>query len=145
MLDGVLSCLVERHDWRIAAFAILACVFSLGIALLLSERARRLSPRARRAYTLSAPLVGGLGVWTTHFIAMLAYDVGVEVRLQCRVVRLGSEQVRQHRAGVEQTGGEHRSDQQPAEVRRHLRPRGFRAGFGAQVALASDPRHAEEW
>ena len=80
MLDGVLSCLVERHDWRIAAFAILACVFSLGIALLLSERARRLSPRARRAYTLSAPLVGGLGVWTTHFIAMLSYDVGVEVR-----------------------------------------------------------------
>ena len=80
MLDGVLSCLVERHDWRIAAFAILACVFSLGIALLLSERARRLSPRARRAYTLSAPLVGGLGVWTTHFIAMLSYDIGVEVR-----------------------------------------------------------------
>lgn len=80
MMGGVLGCLVERHDWRIAAFALLACVFSLGIALLLSERARRLSPRARRAYTLSAPLVAGLGVWTTHFIAMLAYDVGVEIR-----------------------------------------------------------------
>ncbi|SJM56696.1 diguanylate cyclase/phosphodiesterase (GGDEF & EAL domains) with PAS/PAC sensor(s) [Brevundimonas diminuta 3F5N] len=79
-MGGVLSCLVERHDWRIASFAILACVFSLAIALLLAERARRLSPRTRRAYTLSAPLVGGLGVWTTHFIAMLAYDVGVEIR-----------------------------------------------------------------
>ncbi|MFS0712020.1 ATP-binding protein [Brevundimonas phoenicis] len=80
MMGGVLGCLVERHDWRIASLAILACVFSIGIALLLSERARRLSPRARRPYTLSAPLVAGLGVWTTHFIAMLAYDVGVDIR-----------------------------------------------------------------
>ncbi|MBN9480464.1 MAG: response regulator [Bordetella sp.] len=79
-MGGVLDCLVESHDWRIASLAVLACVFSLSIAVLLSERARRLSPRARRAYTLSAPLVGGLGVWTTHFIAMLAYDVGVEIR-----------------------------------------------------------------
>ena len=80
MMGGVLSCLVERHDWRIASFALLACVFSIGIALLLSERARHLSPRARRTYTLSAPLVGGLGVWITHFIAMLAYDAGTDIR-----------------------------------------------------------------
>ena len=79
-MNAVLSCLVDQHDWRIAPFAVLACAFSLAIALVLFDRAKHLSSRARRPYLISAPLVGGLGVWTTHFIAMLAYDPGVAVR-----------------------------------------------------------------
>ncbi|WP_427791379.1 ATP-binding protein [Brevundimonas diminuta] len=80
MTDGFLHGLIHQHDWRIAAFATLICIFSLGVAMLLFDRARRLSPRARRPYLLSAPLVGGLGVWATHFIAMLSYDAGATVR-----------------------------------------------------------------
>lgn len=80
MTDGFLHGLIHQHDWRIAAFAALVCVFSLAVAMLLFDRARRLSPRARRPYLLSAPLVGGLGVWATHFIAMLSYDAGTTVR-----------------------------------------------------------------
>ena len=80
MPDGFLHGLIHQHDWRIAAFAALICVFSLAVAMLLFDRARELSPRARRPYLLSAPLVGGLGVWATHFIAMLSYDAGTTVR-----------------------------------------------------------------
>ncbi|WP_240387196.1 MHYT domain-containing protein [Brevundimonas naejangsanensis] len=79
-MNAILSCLIDQHDWRIAPFAVLVCAFSLAIALVLFDRAKHLSSRARRPYLISAPLVGGLGVWTTHFIAMLAYDAGVAVR-----------------------------------------------------------------
>lgn len=80
MTDGFLHGLIHQHDWRIGSFAVVVCVFSLAVAMVLFDRARRLSPRARRPYLLSAPLVGGLGVWATHFIAMLSYDIGAAVR-----------------------------------------------------------------
>ena len=48
------------------------------------------------------------------------------------------------RAGVEQRGGEHRAEQQPAEVRRHLGPRRLRAGLGAQAAARVHPRETDE-
>src|SRR5690606_40706839 len=43
-------------------------------------RARRVARRSRLPYMAAAALVGGLGVWSTHFIAMQAYDAGVPVR-----------------------------------------------------------------
>ncbi|MGX1802120.1 MHYT domain-containing protein, partial [Brevundimonas naejangsanensis] len=47
---------------------------------VLTDRARRVARRSRLPYMAAAPLVGGLGVWSTHFIAMQAYDAGVPVR-----------------------------------------------------------------
>jgi len=79
-VNTILNCLVQQHDWRILPFALLVSVFSLLIALSLFDRARNVARRSRRVYLIAAPLVAGLGVWSTHFIAMKAYDVGVPVR-----------------------------------------------------------------
>ena len=79
-MNTILNCLVQQHDWRILPFALLVSVFRLLIALSLFDRARSVARRSRRVYLIAAPLVAGLGVWSTHFIAMKAYDVGVPVR-----------------------------------------------------------------
>ncbi len=81
-MNTILNCLVQQHDWRILPFALLVAVFSLLIALALFDRARSVARRSRRVYLIAAPLVAGLGVWTTHFIAMQAYDIGVPARYE---------------------------------------------------------------
>ena len=81
-MNTILNCLVQQHDWRILPFALLVSVFSLLIALSLFDRARSVARRSRRVYLIAAPLVAGLGVWSTHFIAMTAYDIGVPVRYE---------------------------------------------------------------
>ncbi|MGH7026162.1 response regulator [Brevundimonas sp.] len=79
-MNTILNCLIQQHDWRILPFALLVSVFSLLIALCLFDRARGVARRSRRAYLIAAPLVAGLGVWATHFIAMQAYDIGAPAR-----------------------------------------------------------------
>ena len=79
-MNTILNCLVQQHDWRILPFAGLVSVFSLLVALSLFDRARNVARRSRRAYLIAVPLVAGLGVWSTHFIGMKAYDIGVPVR-----------------------------------------------------------------
>ena len=79
-MNTILNCLVQQHDWRILPFALLVSVFSLLIALCLFDRARNVARRSRRVYLIAVPLVAGLGVWSTHFIAMKAYDIGVPAR-----------------------------------------------------------------
>jgi len=81
-VNTILNCLVQQHDWRILPFALLVAVFSLLIALSLFDRARNVARRSRRVYLVAAPLVAGLGVWSTHFIAMKAYDIGVPARYE---------------------------------------------------------------
>ncbi|MBD7940981.1 ATP-binding protein [Brevundimonas guildfordensis] len=76
----VISCLVNDHDWRLLIVAVLVCLFSLATAFVLTDQARRVTRRSRPPYTAAAALVGGLGVWSTHFIAMQAYDAGAPMR-----------------------------------------------------------------
>ncbi|HEY1071816.1 MHYT domain-containing protein, partial [Brevundimonas sp.] len=79
-MNTILNCLVQQHDWRIVPFAALVSIFSMLIAASLFDRARSVARRSRRVYLVAVPLVGGVGVWATHFIAMQAYDVGAPVR-----------------------------------------------------------------
>jgi len=79
-VNTILNCLVQQHDWRLLPFAGLVSIFSLLIALSLFDRARNVARRSRRVYLIAVPLVAGLGVWSTHFIGMKAYDAGVPVR-----------------------------------------------------------------
>lgn len=46
-MTAIWNDLSHHHDWRIAPIAVLVCAFSFGIALMLLDRAGRLSPRAR--------------------------------------------------------------------------------------------------
>ena len=69
----VLTCIRQEHDLRFVALAALICVVAATSAFGFYRAARR-SSRGRLAWIALTGLVGGSGVWATHFIAMLAYE-----------------------------------------------------------------------
>ncbi len=74
----VLGCITQQHDWRLLALAGFVCCLSGIAAIHLFRRAR--STRSIQVFWLAAAgLVTGAGIWATHFIAMLAYQPGVEI------------------------------------------------------------------
>lgn len=72
----VLSCLQAGHDLRLVLLAGLVCAFCSTLAIGLYVRSARAAQR--RPGTLSlAGLIAGAGIWSTHFIAMLAFQPGL--------------------------------------------------------------------
>ncbi|QUS35680.1 EAL domain-containing protein [Falsirhodobacter algicola] len=72
--------LVPQHDLRTVAIAVIVCVLSSLVGVSLIRRSARAGGRARRKWTLLAGISVGLGVWATHFIAMLSFMPGFAVR-----------------------------------------------------------------
>jgi two-component system, sensor histidine kinase and response regulator len=76
----IYGCLAELHDLRLVALAGTMCLFSsLATASLLS-RSREAAQRGR--ITMLAMVAGGVfgsGIWTTHFVAELAFNPGMPI------------------------------------------------------------------
>lgn len=68
----VYSCIVYDHDPRYLVVAALICVLAMFTAASLAEQAR-LCSRRRPAWIALTGFVSGAGIWSTHFIFMLAY------------------------------------------------------------------------
>lgn len=66
-----------HHDPVLVALSIVLAVSTSYTALDLSARVRRARGRARFGWTLAAAIVLGSGVWSMHFVAMLAFKVGI--------------------------------------------------------------------
>jgi signal transduction histidine kinase/CheY-like chemotaxis protein len=79
-LDWLVNCLVVEHDWRLTLLAAFVCVTGLATCIALIGAARRSASRARLALGAAAGVVGGLGVWATHFLAMLGYQSATPLR-----------------------------------------------------------------
>ena len=75
----VLTCLVVEHDWRLVALAGIVCFIASLAAITLLHRAQATQGALRTAWLLTAGAATGWGIWSTHFIAMLAYDPGFGV------------------------------------------------------------------
>src|SRR6187455_525891 len=75
----VLTCLTGEHDLRLVVLAGLVCFLASYVAINLFNRARATTRRARAIWVLGAGLATGFGIWSTHFIAMLAYEPGVPI------------------------------------------------------------------
>lgn len=79
-MNLVYTCLVERHDLRLAVLVGLICLLASWTTLSLARRGMGVAGRVRSsAWLAAAALVAGCGVWATHFIAALAYDAGLPV------------------------------------------------------------------
>ncbi|HUK58856.1 MAG TPA: MHYT domain-containing protein [Stellaceae bacterium] len=79
MLRVLYVCVAEQHDLRLVALAAFVCLFACFTATNLYVRAEE-SHRARRLLWMSgAAVVFGCGVWTTHFVAELAYRPGLPI------------------------------------------------------------------
>ena len=75
----VYNCLTNQHDWRLVLIAAAICFLAGLVTITLFHRARVTRRRARAMWLVIAAGATGCGIWTTHFIAMLAYDPGVPV------------------------------------------------------------------
>ena len=76
----IYGCIAEQHDIRLVLLAAAVCVLSCFTALSLLARSRRDgSPKLSRRWISAAAAVAGAGVWSTHFVAMLAYRTPVIV------------------------------------------------------------------
>ena len=75
----VLTCLSVEHDWRLVLLAGMVCFIASFAAVTVLRRAKATQGRMRTAWLVTAGTVTGWGIWSTHFIAMLAYDPGFAV------------------------------------------------------------------
>ena len=75
----ILTCLTVEHDLRLVVLAASICVLSCYVAVTLTQRAQTAKGVARSLWLGAAGASSGFGIWSTHFIAMLAYDPGVVV------------------------------------------------------------------
>lgn len=75
----VLTCLTDAHDLRLVVVAGLVCFLASLVAINLFHRARATHGRVRALWVATAGIAAGMGIWATHFIAMLAYDPGIAI------------------------------------------------------------------
>jgi methyl-accepting chemotaxis protein len=75
----VYNCLTQQHDWRLVIIAAIVCAIASIVTIQLLHRAFVAKAKKRVAWIVTAGVVAGCGIWTTHFIAMLAYDPKVPV------------------------------------------------------------------
>jgi diguanylate cyclase (GGDEF)-like protein/PAS domain S-box-containing protein len=78
----ILTCVAFDHDPVLVALAATLCFLSCYVATMLLDRAQKVSGRARWVWLATVGAAAGFGIWSTHFIAMLAYDPGVVVGYQ---------------------------------------------------------------
>ncbi|MBY9062530.1 response regulator [Sphingomonas yunnanensis] len=68
------------HDGVLVAMSVLVAMFASYTALDLGGRVRAASGRARHMWLITAAIAMGGGIWSMHFLAMLAHSVpGLEV------------------------------------------------------------------
>jgi len=72
----VFDCLVQQHDYRLAALALIVCAFGSYGAITLLNHAQTALGRAWWIWLTAAAIASGFSIWATHFIAMLAFSPG---------------------------------------------------------------------
>jgi len=78
----IYGCVTQQHDLRLVLLAAAICVFGCYTALSLLARACSPDTQKREIgwrWVTAAAIVAGAGVWTTHFVAELAFRPGLPV------------------------------------------------------------------
>src|ERR1700761_9503747 len=79
-MNVVLRCIFEQHDLRLVVVAAILCVLSCVTALAMIMRAKAAQAlRSRSLWLVAAGMGAGAGIWSTHFVAMLAYRSGLPI------------------------------------------------------------------
>jgi two-component system sensor histidine kinase/response regulator len=73
-------CLTAQHDFRLVVLAVIVCLLACSATTSLFVRAREAARRGKLVLlSVVTAAVFGSGVWTTHFVAELAYRPGLPV------------------------------------------------------------------
>ena len=75
----VFQCLVDHHDPRLVVLAALICFLASFTAAALMSRAQACSGKQRLFWIGAAAVEFGCGVWSLHFVAMLAFMPGMPI------------------------------------------------------------------
>jgi diguanylate cyclase (GGDEF)-like protein/PAS domain S-box-containing protein len=70
----VLTCLGYEHEYRLVLLAAIVCVAGSWIAMRLFSRTRASTGSTRVGWLFLTGVATGASIWTTHFIAMLAFE-----------------------------------------------------------------------
>jgi len=69
---------VNYYDLRLLALAIFVCALATFTLLKILAQAHKTSGYVREIWLWTAAAAGGFGIWAMHFIAMLAYNPGIQ-------------------------------------------------------------------
>jgi diguanylate cyclase (GGDEF)-like protein len=78
-MQTVLHSILATHDLRLVLLAALVCTLSAFSGIGLLARARSTQGRPRLIWLSVAAIAVGFGIWSTHFIGMLALDAGFQL------------------------------------------------------------------
>jgi diguanylate cyclase len=73
----VYNCIAHEHDLRLVGLAALICAVASFAAVTLLHHVGRSTGPMRAVWIAVAAISIGIGIWATHFIAMLAFSSGV--------------------------------------------------------------------
>ncbi|MGC3936894.1 putative bifunctional diguanylate cyclase/phosphodiesterase [Roseobacter sp. EG26] len=72
----VIECLTQEHDYGLVAVAALVCIIGSSLTALMSLRLIKSHGSRKLVQLCLTSLIAGATIWSTHFIAMLAYEPG---------------------------------------------------------------------
>ena len=75
----VLGCITDQHDVRLVVLAAVICIIGCYTAFSLKARADASARLSRALWLAAAAFVTGSGVWSTHFVAELAFRPGLPI------------------------------------------------------------------
>lgn len=76
----VLACIRDDHDLRLVVLAAIICVLACVTALRFQRRVEVEEGRSRLWLLALTGTIAGAGVWSTHFVAMLAYEASLVIQ-----------------------------------------------------------------
>jgi NO-binding membrane sensor protein with MHYT domain len=80
--------LVGSYDLRLVALSFLIGILASYVALDLAARVTAARGRVRRVWLMSGAISMGLGIWSMHFVGMLAFGLSLPVRYDLPTVLL---------------------------------------------------------
>lgn len=85
----VFSCIGQEHDYRLVLVAGLICLLGTFTTFGTLEQTRR-DGKSRPFWFCLAAIVSATGIWSTHFVAMLAYQPRIPVRYDLQITLLSA-------------------------------------------------------
>lgn len=84
----VIGCITQEHDLRLVVLAALICGFACFTTMNMLSRASFHQKSAGAPWLAGAAFVSGCGVWTTHFVAMLAFNTNLVIAYEVKTTVL---------------------------------------------------------
>jgi hypothetical protein len=73
----IYNCIATAHDLWLVGLAAIICTLASLAAMSLLRHARHATRQMRPIWLSISAISTGFGIWSTHFIAMLAYSPGI--------------------------------------------------------------------